>query len=321
MPSVGRRRTKNLDLPMHLERKGNAFYYVLDGKWEPLGSDKAEAFRKWGIREGGSEAKTVSFLRDRYVSLPRKEPWSENTKRNYTRYGDTICEYFGDAPVSEVTPGHIQEFIDLHPKKSEVRNTAMFFSAMLSKAVLWGWRETNPCDAVEIPDPPKRERYLTDAEFLTIYDAVAEPYKIAMDLADQMSLAVNEVVSIKLPDIHDGKIRVFRKKTKKWAEFIITPELEAVISRAMALPRTVRDMAPLLCSSRGKAYAPGTVSKAIKTAAKARGVEDARFHDLRAKSASDEPETAQRRLMHADAKTTRTYIRKSAPIMPLRRKF
>lgn len=320
MPAMGRRRTKNLDLPMHMERKGDAFYYVIDKKWEPLGSDKAEALRKWALKEGGAEGKTVKSLVLRYIDL-FGAPWAENTRRNYERYGDTITEYFGDAPIEQVTPGHIQEFIDLSQKKSEVRNTVMFFSAMLSRAVLWGWRETNPCDSIEKPPPSKRKRYLTDAERLVIYETVAEPYKIAMDLADILSLAVSEVVGIKLPDIKDGRIRVFRKKTGKETWFFVTPELEAVIARAMALPRPVRDMAPLLCSRRGKAYAPGTVSKAIKTAIKARGIVDARFHDLRAKSASDEPETAQARLMHADAKTTRTYLRKPSVVMPLRRKY
>jgi integrase len=40
-----------------------------------------------------------------------------------------------------------------------------------------------------------------------------------------------------------------------------------------------------------------------------------------AKSASDEQETAQRRLGHADPKTTAIYLRKQEPVAPIRRKL
>jgi len=72
---------------------------------------------------------------------------------------------------------------------------------------------------------------------------------------------------------------------------------------------------------RGKPYTANTVSRAIRIAAKALGIEDVRFHDLRAKSASDEQETAQRRLGHADPRTTAIYVRKPEPVAPIRRRL
>jgi len=222
--------------------------------------------------------------------------------------------------VEQVTTGHIQEFLDLSPKRGEARNTVILFSAMMKKAAQWGWRQDNPCASVDEPAPSKRTRYMTDAEFLAIRDRLAEHFRIAMDLAYLLSLGVSDVVKIKLSDIRDGRLYMTRKKTGKALAFELTPGLEEVIARAKALKRPVRAMT-LLCSMRGKPYTANTVSRAIRIAATALGIDDVRFHDLRAKSASDEQETAQRRLGHADPKTTAIYLRKPEPVAPIRRKL
>lgn len=199
--------------------------------------------------------------------------------------------------MEQVTTGHIQEFLDLSPKRGEARNTVILFSAMMKKAAQWGWRQDNPCASVDEPAPSKRTRYMTDAEFLAIRDRLAEHFRIAMDLAYLLSLGVSDVVKIKLSDIRDGRLYMTRKKTGKALAFELTR------------------------SMRGKPYTANTVSRAIRIAATALGIDDVRFHDLRAKSASDEQETAQRRLGHADPKTTAIYLRKPEPVAPIRRKL
>ena len=58
---VGRKRTKDFDLPPHLHRRGKALYYVgADRKWIPLGSDLGRAKRRWADLEYVVEARTVA---------------------------------------------------------------------------------------------------------------------------------------------------------------------------------------------------------------------------------------------------------------------
>ena len=49
------------------------------------------------------------------------------------------------------------------------------------------------------------------------------------------------------------------------------------------------------------------------------GLDDIRFHDIRAKSATDEPETAQERLQHSDKAMTDHYIKikRALPVKPI----
>ncbi|NDD14273.1 MAG: hypothetical protein EB072_16930 [Betaproteobacteria bacterium] len=47
--TMGRKRTKNLNLPMHMKARerasGTYYYYCIDGKEFPLGKDLVEAFQ------------------------------------------------------------------------------------------------------------------------------------------------------------------------------------------------------------------------------------------------------------------------------------
>lgn len=324
MRPVGRRRTKDLDLPPRMRRGGKSYYYDHGGKprrWEPLGSDLAIALKRWAVLRGASSHdRSVATLVDAYIARYAKD-LAENTLRNYQRYAATIKRVFGHIPAGSVTTGHVQEFIDRHDRPHEARNTIALLSAMMRRAIAWGWRESNPCDTLERPPPARRTRYLTDDEFLAIRAAVSPVYQIAMDLAYLLSLRVSDVVRLRLPAEGATIIEFVQKKTGSAQAFTITPELAEVIARARAVPRRVRGLT-LLCTERGRPYAEDTVSGALREAARALKIDGVRFSDLRAKSASDEQETAQQRLGHADGKTTRRhYIRKVEPVAPLRRKL
>jgi integrase len=100
-------------------------------------------------------------------------------------------------------------------------------------------------------------------------------------------------------------------------------ELRAVIDRAKRLPPQVRQ--PIIANRRGKAYTPdgfaSNFQRAMKKALEGSLQEPFRFHDLRAKSASDDDDldTGSKRLGHADARTTeRFYQRKPKKVRPLR---
>jgi hypothetical protein len=60
------------------------------------------------------------------------------------------------------------------------------------------------------------------------------------------------------------------------------------------------------------------VSKSFAVTAKAAGIPNARFHDIRAKSASEDSVIAQGRLGYTDAKTAIGYPHKLAIVSPMR---
>lgn len=316
---MGRTRSRDPDLKNYpgLNRKGGAYYF--GRAWKPLGSDKAEAIRQYHLIHGAKDSRrTVSTLID--ACIPSWEGLADNTKRSYTRMAEIIRKHFGSAPVEQVKTSHVRRFLDLHPKKPYARNVVILFGSMMSKAVGWDWRAENPCREVKKGNVSRRKRYLSDAEFVAIREKVSPPHQIAMDLAYKFDLAVGEVVSIKLANIDAEEMRVWRAKTKKWIVITLTPDAREIISRAKALRRPVRSLY-LLTSPAGTPYKAATVSGAIRRAARAIGIKDARFHDIRAKSASDEQETAQGRLGHADSRTTQIYLRKPLPVSPIRRKL
>lgn len=306
-----------------MRRKGQAYYYDHGGtprRWESLGTNKAKALRRWGEIQGAeSPARTVNTLIDRYC-LRRREKWAPSTARNYDRMLKTIRKYFGSAPVEQVTADHLQEFVDLHKRPQEARNTIILFTSMLRKAVAWGWRVNNPGEGVDLPSIARRDRYMTDGEFLAIREKALPHVQVAMDLAYLLSLRVSDVVRLRFPPEGAQALEFVQKKTGDPHAFTITPELLDAIARAKAIPRAVRGLT-LLCTTKGKPYAEDTISRALKKAAKAAGVSGVRFHDIRAKSASDEQETAQKRLGHKDSRTTQVYLRRLEPVAPIRRKL
>jgi len=306
-----------------MRKKGRGYYYDHGGsprRWEPLGSDKAVAFRRWAeIRGGESPERTVNALIDRYC-LRRRERWAASTARNYERMIRAIRKYFGEAPVEALKADHLQDFVDRHPRPQEARNTLVLLTSMLRKAVAWGWRMNNPGEGVDLPPVSRRERYMTDAEFLAIREKAPPHVRIAMDLAYTLSLRVSDVVRLRVPSERAETLEFVQKKTGEAQAFTITPELREIIDRALRLPRPVRGLT-LLCGPKGLPYAEDTISRAMQRAARAAGVYGVRFHDLRAKSASDEQETAQRRLGHRDSRTTQVYLRKVEPVVPIKRKL
>ena len=94
-----------------------------------------------------------------------------------------------------------------------------------------------------------------------------------------------------------------------------------MVDRALRLQPRVRQ--PLLCNTKGERYKAGSFDSvwrhAIGKAVEA-GVKRFHFHDLRAKSASDdELDEATKRLGHTSAKMTqRVYVRKPTKVRPLR---
>lgn len=304
-----------------LRQKGKAYYYDHGGKprkWEALGSDRAEALRRYADIERGknSEIRTVGALVDLFIS--KKQGLAENTLRSYRMYAKVINKVsLAPAPIMAIDQGHLFQIIDEYKKKHTARNTALFVKTVYAWAVSRGYIPFSPFTGMRIPGMSRRKRYLTDTEFLAVREKLEPKFQVAADLAYILTLRVSEVVKLKFADFKDGVGSIWQKKGRKFKYQEVSKDVENVLERARTLPGSIRGIY-LVCNRKGQPYAEGTVSAAIKKAMRAAGIEDSRFHDIRAKSGSDDEETAQKRLDHANPQTTKIYLRKPKVVTPIR---
>lgn len=306
-------------MPEHLRQKGKAFYYDHGGKprrWEPLGSDRSKALIRWAEIQGGKkQSDTVGHIVRVY--LANLGPLAESTKLNYRKSAALILKCFDECPTDQMQAHYLTNFINEYKSKQMARNAALFLKTVYAWAFSTGRVKTNPFLGLRFKGQSRRDRYLTDEEFRLIRTHLSIQFQIAADLAYLLGLRVSGVVALKFSDIKDGVLSFHPKKSKKPIHYRLNDEVLGVIERARALPGSIRGFT-VICNRYGKPYSTQTVSQAFTEAAKKAGVEDARFHDIRAKSASDDATTAQGRLGHTDAKTTAGYLRKPQIVTPIK---
>jgi len=304
-----------------LRQKGKAYYYDHGGKprkWEALGSDRAEALRKYADIERGKDTGVRNLGQLVSLFISKKQSLTPNTLKSYRMYERILVKVnAAPAPLEALDQGHMNQMIDEYPSKQTARNTALFVKTVYAWAVSRGYLKTSPFTGMRLKGMSRRKRYLTDSEFLAIRGKLEPKFQIAADLAYILSLRVSEVVKLKFSDFKDGVGSIWQKKGKKFKYQEVSKDVEEVLERAKTLPGTVRGI-HVVCTRYGKPYGEKTISGAIKKAMREVGIEDSRFHDIRAKSGSDEEETAQKRLDHANPQTTRIYLRKPKVVAPIR---
>jgi integrase len=318
---MGRRKTKDLDLPPRMARKGNALYYVPsvgDRKWIPLGSDKPKALLKWAEREGKAGGRTVQDAWNRYEAFHLPE-LSENTQRNYRVSAKAVLEYFGDAPATQVETQHIAEYLDTYPKKKAANAHVVLLSILFEKMRRWGWTQHNPTIVKKNP-VSRRERYITDDEFFKLREASRPLVRIVMDLCYLTCSRQSDILKIKLTDIREDGLYIVQKKTGTKQVYTITPELDAALGRAKALRESITY---LICDRQGEPYTQPRFQKMwVRDFAKT-DVEGVVFHDIRGKAATDAKKLGmdyQGLLGHSRRDTSDSYIRaiEGSRVRPLR---
>ena len=147
--------------------------------------------------------------------------------------------------------------------------------------------------------------------------------QVAMDLALLTGLRRGDLLSLTRNHLTDEGILIKTSKTGKPLLIEWSDELRSVVKKAKRIKPQVRST--LICNLQGKPYSgqgfAAMWQKLIKKAVEKEVIQERfRFHDLRAKSASDDTlEAATERLGHMDAKLTeRVYRRKPRRVKPLR---
>ena len=306
-------------------RKDVVYYVVQEGgrrRWQRLGlrGDPAtwEAYRVLEAARETATERTFAAVAARFQKemIRPDTPFqrSERTKAEYTRQlreGGRIMELFGAGPIDQIKPRHIAAFLDQHPAPISANREVSVISQVMQQAIREGLIEVNPCLGVRRMPERKRRRYVTDEEFLAIRDQALPSVQIAMDIAYLTGLRLSDVLALRAEDARDGYLHAREGKTRQRVRFELTDALKEAVGRSGL------HIGPVVHTKQTKtsgvrAYTPSgfeTIWRRAKLAAK---LPDVRFHDIRAKHATDRDEAglnAQLALGHADGATTARYIR------------
>lgn len=333
---MGRRRTKNLNLPPRMYQKHGAFYYVdRQNKWIRLSADKAEALAKWAEIEGetpvdGSAERqrpgTVGALIERFLVeiAPRK---AKLTYRDYCIQAENLMKVFGKMPAAAVRPMHVAQYLDIRGEKAPIRanREVSLLSGIFSYAMRWGAVDSNPCRGVRKHAEKGRDRYITDAEFDGVKAIAGDFITAVMEFAYITALRKGDILTLRLDQISDEGISIRQGKTGAKQLYEWTPGLRKAVEAAKALQRPVRGLY-LFCNRYGQPYTDSgfkAMWNRVQVKWAQQGGARFTFHDIRAKALTDAKQKgldAQALAGHASPAMTDHYIkqREFKRVTPLR---
>ncbi|HEY0064157.1 MAG TPA: tyrosine-type recombinase/integrase [Telluria sp.] len=341
---MARKPTKNLNLPSGMRRReqrsGKVYYYFDTGaaprKEIPLGPDYIVALRKYADLNMAAAPVAGAVFADvikKYLveEVPKLAP---NTARMFKSDVKHIAAFFGTAPLAEVRPMHIRQFLDKHRDKPTTANRAKrLFSVMWNKARGWGYTDLeNPCTGIDGHVIAKRTYYVTDEVYAAVYASACAPLRDAMDLAYLTGQRPADTLRMTEHDILDGHLVITQEKTKQPLRIQITGKLADLLERIQARKDGHSIVtAALLVNEHGRRLTGPALryqfdrAKA-EAAVAAPGLADSlskfRFYDLRAKAADDTSDdrgeqAASDLLGHDSVKTTqRHYLRRGKIVAP-----
>ena len=331
-----RPKSKYKDLPPRMTARasgGRLLYYYTGGKrMLPLGADRIKALRQWAELEAGPMADidgTFRKVAERYRKdvLPTK---ARKTQLEQSPQLDRLISVFGPMQVADIQPSDVRAYLDARSAKVPANREVALLSHVYNRAREWGvTRGENPVRGVTKNKERARRVYVSDAMYAAVYAQADGVLQDAMDLALLISHTQQVLIGAQRVHVVDGHLEIVRGKTQKPLRYVITPALQAVISRALGRPRKAASM-HLLADEDGQAVSYWQLRRRFDEArqrVRGDGKDPARvalaawqFRDLRAKSASDSEtlQEAQERLGHTSNSVTRRVYRRGEKVRPLR---
>lgn len=350
---MGRRRKTEHHLPRRVYLNRGWHWFVDDaGKWYKLGKEWDRAAKDTWVKltEGKAAHGTVSELLDAYLehaaNLVRQGKRSKQTYDGNLGEAQTLKLVFGRMGYAAVTSKHVASFLrrrtDKAGKPAPVR--ANREAALLSSAYSWAMGEPgfdvtlNPCYGVRRNTERPRERCPEMWELDAVKAKANEQWRAIVDLAyitGQRGVTLRLLTKDRLRDagIDFGTTKRGRPIFIEWDD-----DLRACITTLQTITAKVceerKTLTPYLIVNRyGQPYGAqgwkGTFYKLVR-AAIADGENPLKsafhFHDIRAKSATDEDEAGgnpQHRLGHRTRAQTADYLRSKSVVrvkaLPLKR--
>lgn len=320
-PSImGRRRSKNFDLPPRMQRKGNGYYYVCSAprRWLPLGRDLAKAKRLWAELDAGAPLSlSVGDLVQKYLDRAER---ALGTQQMYRSYHKALADAF-PIPAAQLTSQHVALWRELQGHRKVYANGCI---TLLTSACRLG-HELGLCDTITVGKwaTEGRDRDLTPGEFRAIRDHAVEWLQVAMDLGYLTGARPSDIRSLRWRQVTPECIVMRQQKTAQRMEFTMNADLASVLERARG--RSIIGLF-VVANPKGRPVSRDTMSARWHDACTAAGVEDAQFRDIRAmaaKAAKEGGQDFQALLGHTTRAMSDRYIkgRQTVKAEPVRRKL
>jgi integrase len=319
---LGRKRTRNFDLPRHMAMKGGRYYYVCNGKprvWIPLGTDRARALRLWAEHEAGPQVGlSVGDLVQRYID--RSDELTPGSRKQYQSFQRALAEAF-PIPASQLSAQHVALWRDLPSQRNRKTYVNGCLAVLRAACTLGAEQGLSSPLAVRGWTLKARDRYLTDEEYIAIRERAPEWLQIAMDLGYATASRPSDILSLKWSMVGES-LDLRQQKTTQRISFSMTEELRAILQRARARPLLGLTV---IANARGRPVTKGMLGAAWRAACQAAGVV-AQFRDIRAKAATDAKKGGQdyqKLLGHANPAMSERYIKRREAVIaePVRRKL
>lgn len=330
---MGRKRKSNKHLPSRVELHHGSYRYLhRSGKKTTLAraDDYAEMLRALADVIGQRPSMiTLGTIMDRYELevLPTKAATSVMTQ---TKQLGTLRAVFGHMDPNDLCQSHAYEYSNTRSSKypTTASRELELMSHVCTMAFRWGAMRTNPLIGIEKPKRQPRRRYVSNDEYIHVWNLASPMVRCVMDLAMLTALRRGDIFRIERRHINDDGLYVKPGKTQNTTGvellFEWTPALRDVVGQALSLKPQVRQW--VVCNRKGKMYTKNgfdSVWRRLmdKATAGEAAIDRFQFRDLRRKSASDEADEniAQARLGHASiAVTKRVYRVKPNRVKPLR---
>lgn len=316
---MGRRRTRDFDLPPLMIRRRGRYYY---GRQQiALGHDFRAALRKYAeLHTGHAQPGTFADATD----LFRKSPQglcarAANTQVQYSRQLDILVGAFGTMHLDRIHPRDVYDFVRAASVPQDDSNRGGAIAATRMKALLslvFNFaRESgltnapNPCIGIK-GKKSEREVYVEDAELAAVLAHCDRPTATFLELCYRTGADASVVLKLTLRDVQDGTLRVRRTKTGARVAIAIEGPLKAILDGLRDRPVA---SVYLVADDRGQPFTLQTIRARFWIARRKAGV-TWQIRDLRAKAATDAEDIGAARslLGHARETTTALYRRKRA---------
>jgi len=310
---MNRPRKHDRHLPACMYLRHGRYWLVKRGRWTSLGTDYAEALAEYArrTRPAEPEAGMPGLIEATLARLAaRVKP---STLAQYKMVAKRLKSAFAEFSPEQVKPKHVAQLMDHHADTPNLANQMRaLLKDVFALALRRGLAESNPVLGIERYAEAKRGRYLTDSEYAAIAAQAGAQTRVIMDLCYLTAQRIGDVLAIRYADIGEEGIAFRQAKTGKRLIVTWTPELAGAVEQARALHRCVKGLT-LLHAHTGAPLTYKTVARHFREAVRAAGIQDARLHDLRAKSLTDaKAQGLNPQLLagHASAAMTERYIRR-----------
>ncbi|MFJ9450281.1 tyrosine-type recombinase/integrase [Herbaspirillum sp. NPDC101397] len=335
-----------MNLPPHMRKRtrpNGKVYYFFDTGAKPrkeisLGTDFILALHKYAELNIDARDREVCLFGDainKFMSdeLPLLSKNTQHTHRSDIKH---IRAFFETAPIEQIRPMHIRQFLNRHSDKPTTANRCKrLFSAIWNRARGWGYTDTpNPCEGITGYSLKRRTVYITDDVFGAVHSHACVPLQHAMTLAYLTGQRPADALRMTEDDIVDGHLIVTQEKTKQPLRIVVVGELEELLKRISVRKRGyINASSSLLTNLQGRKLSYAMLrkyfDKAKKDAAQtfpeiADAISEFWFYDLRAKAADDTSDlrgdqAASDLLGHESVRTTqRHYLRRGKIVLPTR---